>query len=153
MLNDFYNKIIVLHEFDIEVEAMKIIRANTDYLVFLLKSQLQVGKDGNDQTVTIFGRDYYKPLTIQLKEEYAFGLGEITEWITNYFSGYFYSSLTVITEGDTFSFTSDAPYFSDIIKRSGKAVVELSKKNLETFANNILIPQIQAEFTRRWNSV
>lgn len=153
MLDDFYRKIIALEEFDIEFESMKIINANSDYLVFLLKSQLKQGRDGNDEPVTIFGRTEYKPLTIELKKEYAFGIGEITDWITNYFSGYFYSSIDVLTSGDVFEFTSDAPYFSDIIKRSGKDLMKLNEKNLEIFAKKILYPQLQAEFSRRWNGI
>lgn len=151
-LDDFKKKIGVLSDFDIVKETMEIINLNAQYLETLLKQQLQAGRDGKNQPVTVFGRDQYRPLTIEIKQSYGFGLGAITNRITNYFQGNFYSSIFLKTSGTNFEFDSELDYFQDIIRQSGKQIMDLNKENLEIFSKEILIPELQKRFSEKWNS-
>lgn len=136
-------KIAAIKKFDIVAETIKIINDNGFYIAGLLRLQLQEGKDGDGKNVTVFGRDYYSDATIQDKRYNGSGLGKQTEWITNYMSGHFYSSLKVKTQGTLFSIESDLPYFKDILERSGSVIMELNKQHLQEFTEEILIPTLQ----------
>lgn len=152
-LADFFKKIEVVEQFDIAKETSNIINESGDYIVSLLKSQLRIGLDGDGQAVTVFGRDYYNDLTVFYKEKYASGLGKETSYITNYFSGNFYTSIYVYASGEEFLFDSDVPYFSQIILQSGEKIMELSKENCKLFSETILIPKLQLLFSSRFNGI
>lgn len=145
-LNELYKKLVALQEFDIVKETISIINENGYFLVGLLRLQLQEGKDGNDENVKVFGRDYYSDATIFEKERHGIGLGKETEWITNYMSGKFYSQLVLSTAGTTFKIDSRVDYFDEILLRSGRVIMDLDEKHLEEFQKEILIPQLKA----RW---
>lgn len=142
-----------VRDFDVVTEAMKIINANGYYIASLLREQLALGKDSLGKPVTIFGRDFYRYRTILKKEKFGIGLGKHTEWVTNYMSGRFYNSLKVLAENNTFSITSDVPYFPEILQRSGTVIMELDEKHLTQFSNEILIPQLELAFNRRFNGL
>lgn len=150
-LDDFYNKIKTLAEFDLAKEATDIINQNSYYIEGLLRLQLQEGKDGKGKNVTVFGKDYYSDATIQDKRYNGIGLGKFTEWITNYNSGSFYMSLKTHAENGVFETTSNVNYFEDIIKRSGSVIMELNEDSLKNFSEEILFPQLQSRFKARFN--
>lgn len=152
MLDDFYKKINVIREFDIRKETIDIINENGDLLTQLLKRQLMSGRDGDKENVTIFGREVYARETIREKFERGKGIGAITQWITNYMSGKFYSSIYVAAIGEEFVFDSDVEYFDEIILRSGERIMELDDEHLSYFSEEILIPQIQKRFELLFNS-
>ena len=151
--DDFYKKLEVLSDFDIEAETIDIINKNGYYIEGLIRLQLQEGKDGRDENVKVFGRDYYSDRTIQDKRYNGIGLGKQTEWITNYMTGAFYSSLRTITEGETFETISPLDYFQDILNRSGSVIMELNEKHLKEFSEEILFPELQKRFNSRFNGV
>lgn len=149
-LDNFYNNIVRLQEFNIQEATTEIINENADYIQSLLVSQLEQGLDGNDNKVTSTRRggtfDYYADRTIQEKERYGIGLGSFTDWITNYMTGDFHQSLKLEINGTEFEFKSDVSYFDTIIARSGEIILHLSKENCELFSRNILFPQLKERF-------
>lgn len=124
-------------------EAQDIVRQNDQFLIGLLRLQLQEGKDGNNNPVTVFGRDFYADRTVFNKERHGYGLGKQTGWITNYMTGEFYREMKVVFEGKQFSFISGVPYFKEIIGRSGGVIMKLSKQNVQLFTKEILLPKLK----------
>jgi hypothetical protein len=152
-LDDLYKKILVLDEFDIVAETLKIIQDNQDYVTHLLQTQLASGKDGKGNDVTIFGKEDYSPETVFLKKEYGSGaLGKVTDRITNYFSGSFYMNMYIRTGTNGFEIESDVSYFEEIIARSGEAIMELSEDNMKLLMEEVVSPLIQEIFTLKFNS-
>lgn len=152
-LKNLLKKLHAVEVFDVKSEIVKIINNNKEYLLFLLKDQMSKGKDKFDRPVTIFGKDFYSELTISIKEEHAVGLGALTAWVTNYFTGYFYSSLQVITTENGFYFTSDAPYFKDLLDQSGSKAFTLNERNIYLFKKNILLPQLRQAYKSQSNGL
>lgn len=152
-LDNFYNNIVALQEFNIQEVTTEIINENAQYIQDLLVSQLEQGLDGNDESVISKRRggtfDYYADMTVKEKERYGIGLGSFTDWITNFMTGDFHHSLKVVVNGTQFEFTSDLSYFDTIIARSGEIIIQLSKENCELFSRNILFPQIKERFYSR----
>lgn len=142
MLQDFYDKIVAIQEFDIEKEVDNIINSNQEYLTGLIKDQLAQGIDGAGKSVTVFGSSVYSTVTIQRKK-YLDGLAGETRWITNYMSGQFYANMNVKATGQIFQFSSDVPYLEAILEQSGDVILELDQKHLQQFADEILYPQLQ----------
>lgn len=140
-----------LRSFDVAKEIEIIINRNSEQIVTLLKNQLQQGKDSNNDNVTIFGRDYYADATVFEKERHGVGLGSFTQWITNYMSGAFYNSLSVVVKGSVFDVVSDVDYFPEITSRSGDKIMELNQENLQRFYEEILIPQLMVSFQQQTN--
>lgn len=136
-------KLRAIERFDIEQETINIINENRYYIEALLRLQLQSGKDGNNEPVTIFGRDFYKDATIFEKERHGVGLGKETGFVTNYMNGFFYSGLIAQAQGRTFEITSTVPYFTQIILRSGEQIMYLNTEHLQEFSKEVLIPQLQ----------
>jgi len=136
-----------LAKFDLQYETTRIINENSEYLTNLLAIQLSQGKDADGANVTVFGKDYYSDRTVFEKTRHGSGLGKVTDRITNYMSGAFYFGLKVNVNGTRFVFTSDVPYFQDILTRSGtERVIQLNQEHLEQFRNEILIPQLKLAF-------
>lgn len=143
-----------IDSFDIEKEAIDILEENIEFLKHLLTEQLSKGIDGDGNQVTIFGRDYYSKFTIEIKTNYGKGLGSATDRITNYMGGLFYSSIFVKINGRNFSFSSDVPYFSDILLRSGgEKIIQLNRENLDIFTKSVMIPELQKRFKSKVNGV
>lgn len=151
-LTNLQNTIFALKVFDIEKETISIINNNSEYLSFLLKEQLRIGRDGDDKPVTLKRRggvyNFYSDRTVFNKEFNGIGLGKETDVITNYMSGTFYHSIVVRTSGTEFEMFSDVPYFPDILFRSGTKIMELNSKHLQIFAENILITQLRERFNQ-----
>lgn len=146
-LKNLEKRIKALELFDIEKETIDIINKNGYYITALLRLQLQQGKDANDDPVTIFGRDHYSDRTVFDKEHGNYApLGKQTEWITNYKSGAFYSSLKTTADNRTFKTESDLDYFQDILERSGEVIMKLNKEHLIQFRDEILIPELKKIF-------
>ncbi len=146
-LTNLINRIQALEVFDLESTVIEIINEYGWYISGLIRLQLQEGKDADGKNVTIFGRDYYSDRTIFDKEHGNYpALGKFTEWITNYRTGRFYSSLVTKAEGKTFKTESDVFYFEEILKRSGEKIIMLNKDHLQQFTKEILIPQIKLRF-------
>jgi len=152
-LNNLFKKIEAIDAFDIEQEIIDIINKNGDYISGLLRLQLQEGKDFEGKNVTIFGRDHYSDATIFDKERHGVGLGKQTEWITNYKTGFFYSTLVTTAKGRYFKTESSVPYFEDILKRSGDRIMKLNKYHLEEFSKEILIPELKRRFKKKLNGI
>lgn len=150
-LEDFHKKIDTLAQFDIELEVMNILRDNYQRLLDMIKTQMLSGKDGYDRDVTIFGKDFYSDSWAWVKERHGVGIGKETDRITNFFQGYFYSYLQLNVEVKEFFFTSDVPYFDEIMLRSGKDILRLNKANLEIVTNEIIVPELQKRFAAKWN--
>jgi len=148
-LKNLFKKIVALQEFDIEEETIDIINKNSEFLSDLLATQLASGKDANNENVTVFGRDYYSDSTVFNKQRHGYGLGKVTDRITNYMSGSFYHGLGVKTSGTRFIFSSNVPYYSDILSRSGDVIMKLSYDNLLIFRNEILVPELKARWRTR----
>ena len=151
--DDFYNKIVVLSEFNIAKETVDIINANGKFLSDLLKSQLSKGKDGNNEDVKAKYGTFYADFTISNKEKNGKGLGAVTDYVTNFMTGEFYTDIKVHTEDEEFVFDSSTPYFNSIIARSGDVIMELNKENLKIFSEEILIPQLQLRFSTLFNGI
>ena len=158
-LEDFYNKINALVEFDIEKEVADIINEHSEFLSDMLKRQLALGRDGagNEKTLIRKGRkyDYYAKSTIENKRQFGLGLGAVTDRITHSFSGEFYQSLHVKAEGQFFEFFSEVSYFKDILATSGSGskIMELDQESLDLFSQNILIPELQIRFNQKFNGL
>lgn len=136
-------KLEIVEGFDIIKETENIINENAEFIKDLLINQLAQGKDSKNENVTLFGKDSYSRRTIQNKLATGIGLGKVTEYITNYMSGAFYSSIRVVGQGDSFVFESDIEYFGEIIKRSGTVIMALNQQNVRLFLDEILKPQLE----------
>lgn len=133
--------------FDVLEETIDIINKNEYYIDALLRLQLQIGKDGNDENVRVFGRDYYSDRTVFDKEHGNYpALGKVTEFITNYKTGEFYKDLKTEAQGTTFVTTSRVPYFDEIIARSGDSIMKLNAKHRHEFVQEILLPELRKRF-------
>lgn len=152
-LDDFYNKITALQEFDIVQTCTEIIHENYEYLTKLLKRQLAQGKDGNNQDVLLKKRGGYSSYTIDVKKEYGTGLGKVTDRVTSYMSGSFYSSIGMKIGGGEFEFFGNVSYFNEIISQvsNGDKIMELNEEHLAKFSKEILIPEIQRRFSEAFN--
>lgn len=143
-LNNFARKIEALESFDILSNVIDIINQNSFYVTALLRLQLQEGRDANDEPVRIFGRDFYSDRTIFDKEHGNYApLGKVTEWITNYKTGDFYSSLETEAFGTVFRTQSDVPYFDEILRRSGDIIIKLNRAHLIELRNEVIIPELR----------
>lgn len=160
-LEDLYNKIQALSEFDIAAETMDIIGENHELLTDLLKyEQLAKGLDGfgTDKILLRNGAPYpfYAEQTIKIKEESDLGgLGGVTDRITHVMGGEFYARIFLRTKGNEFEFDSEVPYFDEIIAHiyGGTKLMELSPVNLKYFSDNVLIPEIQKRFKDKFNGI
>lgn len=150
-LNNLYNRIVALQEFDVQKETIDIINENGEYMVNLLKEQLAAGKDMDGNNVTVFGRPEYSARTVFEKKEYGIGLGEVTDRITNYMTGEFYNSIYVAAIGSSFIFDSAISYFPEIIEQSGDRIMGLNARNLRKFSEEILKPQLLLRFKSKVN--
>ncbi len=143
-LNNLSRKIEALERFDITANIIEIINENSFYITALLRLQLQQGKDANDESVKIFGRDYYSDRTIFDKTHGDYpALGKVTEFITNFKTGEFYNSLRTVAQGTIFKTESDVFYFDKIIQRSTDVILKLNKEHLAELRNEIIIPQLR----------
>ena len=156
---NLYNKIVAIEEFDIVEETREILINNQEYLLHLLKNQLQLGKDGNGEDILLIRKglyfDFYSEKTIDLKEEYGFGLGSITNRVTDYFTGTFYNSIYIVISGTSFQLLSDVSYFEDILshRKGGDKIMELNNNSLSIFQRDILIPQLKERFNLTVNGL
>ena len=138
-------KLEAIKTFDALSEVADILNENDEYIVGLLRLQLQEGKDANNENVTVFGRDYYSYETLAKKERIS-GLGGFTGWITNYETGYFYRSLQAYATKTGFEIDSSVPYFEDIITRSGQVIMQLNQEHLEDLLHEIVEPELGKRF-------
>ncbi len=138
------NKIKQIIKFDAQKHTADIVNSNQQYLAELLKTQLEVGQDGNGKPVTIRGVAGYKPKTIANKRLMpADSLSRVTRWVTNYMTGAFYAGIKPITDGKSLTFDSNVPYFQDIIAQSGGIIMKLNDYNIKKFKEEILIPELE----------
>ncbi|TXI13245.1 MAG: hypothetical protein E6Q68_01660 [Polynucleobacter sp.] len=141
-LDNFYNVINALQDFNVEEEAVKIVSENREKIIMLLQKQLAAGIDGNGKKVKVNGRTIYRGWTTK-KKRGKIGLAGVTSHITNYMEGDFYSMMKVIVSGTDFQITSDAPHFYDILNQSGTVIMKLNKDSLQEFKNTILVPELK----------
>ena len=146
-LDDLYDKIVSLEEFDVQAEIEDIIERNADVLIGYIRAQLASGTDGNGDPVTVFGNTEYSERALFEKKRADTMLGKFTGWITNFMTGEFYASIQVVPEQDGFFFTSDVPYFEDIIYQSGRKILELNEEHALMFKEQYLDPQFTERFT------
>lgn len=152
-LNNLRLKVAALKGFDIVGETMQIINANAYFILGLIRTQMQEGKDADGKPVFAKYGPFYAKSTVFKKERYGVGLGKHTEWVTNYMTGKFYSQLRVVEVGKTFGVTSDVDYFPEIMARSGPRILALSKKDLREFRRDILLPQLRERFKQYLNGL
>ena len=141
-----------LVDFDFHKETIDIVNKNSYFLVGLLRTQLASGVDGNNEPARALHGPFYSDLTVFNKQRHGVGLGKQTEWVTNYMTGKFYASLKIVSNNKTFKISSDVEYFQDIIFRSGEAIVELNKENIQAFTREILLPQLRQRLSKKLNS-
>lgn len=144
-LDNFYNVINALQEFNVEQEAIKIVSENREKIIELLQRQLASGIDGNGKKVRVNSRSAYRSWTKKQKSK-KIGLSGVTSHITNYMEGDFYSMMKVAISGTDFQITSDAPHFYDILNQSGTVIMKLNKDSLNEFKNTILVPELKRRF-------
>lgn len=152
---EIINKLKAAKKFDVVKETADIINENGDYISGLLLNQFREGKDADEKVLTLFRPDgsgpfpFYSDATIFQK----FRKRQPTDRITYYDSGRFYTGMNVYTYGNTFVFESDVSYFGDILEHAGSGyrIIELSKKNLERFRDEILAPQLKIRFDQLAN--
>lgn len=137
------NKIRKIEEFDLGKNVIDIVANNQEFLAELLRTQLEQGLDGDGNEVTVRGNSFYSEFTIKNKKSKGVGLGRVTEWITNYMTGDFYSKIKVHSDGKRLWFDSSVAYFDDIISQSGGIIMKLNKNNLELFIKTKLKPDIE----------
>lgn len=136
-----------LEAFNMESEVERIIRENSDWLLSKLRQQLSKGIDADGAPVLAKYGPFYADRTVLEKERHGVGLGRETGVVTNYMSGNFYLSLNIEVGYNDFVFTSNVPYFDDIIDRSKTyRVVELNNQDLAYFSKYILYPQLRQSF-------
>jgi hypothetical protein len=146
-LSNLRKRINKLERFDIESEVKRIIEQNGDWLLSKLRQQLSRGKDADGApALAVFG-PFYADRTVLHKEFHGVGLGKRTDVVTNYMSGNFYLSLDIQVSNNNFVFTSNVPYFGDILQRSRThRIVELNNQDLAFFSKYILYPQLRQSF-------
>ena len=146
-LDGLYNIIRAVQDFDIASESIDIIKLNSGTILSMLKSQLESGIRGDNKSITIDGRLYYRSYTESIKTNYGVGIGSYIDRITLYMYGDFYNSLRLVVSGYEFFITSDISYFDDIMKKVGnKSVLDLTSENLSWFSENVLKPELQKRF-------
>lgn len=117
-----------LKAFNFEEKIQFALLQNDDYIIQLIKNQLELGKDGDDNDVRLYNSLTYSPFTVEIKEKYGSGIGRITDVITNYMSGGFYDSLSFkILERDEFEVYSNSPLVDKIKSRSGQNIININK--------------------------
>jgi hypothetical protein len=135
MLTQLEEFIKNLESFSIEEETKKIVYVEDEEILALVRGQMSLGLDGNDEPITWEGRTFYKPFTIQVKKAFGSGLGAETEWITLYMTGEFYASLYVNYSNGKFQVLSRDQKYPVIRLKSGQDILELNTVNLETIQN------------------
>ena len=158
-LDDFAQKIVALNDFDIAKETCDIINEESEFIQDLLKKQLSEGIDGDGNPKTLIRKGgtfpFYAKSTVNKKLEYGIGYGGYVDRITHQMTGEFYHEIKVHAAGEEFVFDSSVEYFDDIISHSGSGskIMELTQENLELFANNVLVPQLQERFNLLFNGL
>ena len=150
-IRNVIRKIKEAQKFDVEKETISILQKNTGFIIELLQSQLAKGKDGLNQPITIFGRDYYSDRTVFEKERHGTGLGSVTDYVTSYMTGAFWLGMNVKFSGPNFFIKSDVPYFNKIITQSGEKIMQLSPENLRILSESIVQPELDKRFKARIN--
>lgn len=152
-LRDVINKLKGTVQFNVEQAVLQIIDENTEFLIFLLKYQMSQGIDGDGKMTTVFGKDFYADSTVFEKERHGVGLGRETNFITNYMSGEFYESIQMTRSGSTVVFTSDVPYYEEILLRSGKNIMKFNIETTKIFEKEILNPQLKIKYEAFVNGI
>lgn len=152
MLDDFYNKIKVLEEFDIVKETIDILNENDEYIADLVRNQLMKGKRGDGEDTEASEGAFYKSPTVERKLRLD-GLSGEYAFVTMFDSGNFYKSLQSYAQGVTFEVDSDVPYFDKLQQWNNGKLVELTQQNCDKFAQEILFPELQKRFSSYWNGV
>lgn len=148
-LNNLKQLIADIKDFNIEKNIQEILILNKDFILNLLRTQMASGKDSKGNNTTIFGKDYYADRTIFDKEHGNYpALGKVTDRITNFLTGAFYSELQLSVNGPSFKVTSGVSYFDDIILRSGDSILKLSEQNSKILNEQIILPQLR----ERWKN-
>ena len=151
-LDDLYNKITVLGEFDWAANTAEIITENAEFITELVRNQLSEGQSG-DGNRTLAKNGSYAQFTINKKLKNDEGLAKVTEYVTMYETGEFYLSLRVITDGVSFEVTSDVPQFDELNSWNNKKLIELSPESCGLFKREILLPQLIERFQLAFNGI
>jgi hypothetical protein len=151
-LDDLYNKITVLGEFDWAANTADIITENAESITELVINQLKEGISGDGSQTRAKTGIGYSLITISKKDKND-GLASTVEYVTMYETGEFYFSLKVVTDGMTFEVTSDVPQFSELDGWNKGHLIELTNENCEIFKNEILLPQLIERFQLAFNGI
>lgn len=148
-IKDSINKLKSAITVDVKELASQVIHENYQVLNELITKQLSGGIDGDGNNIMLIRsgkiKEDYSRITIKNKEEFGVGLGRVTDRITFYMSGNFYSTIGVVIKGTEFSLVGNVPYFHDIIKSTanGSKIMELNNENLSIFINEYFKPQLE----------
>lgn len=129
----------------IEQIIRDVLLEHSEHILALVKLQMEKGIDGEGQPVTLYGNPEYHPRTIKEKQQFGYGLGAETQWVTNYMSGEFYDSLYIEPTPDgSFHILSSDPKADKIITRSGAQILQLNNTSREFLMNDFIIPEVAA---------
>jgi hypothetical protein len=139
-----------IRSFSAEKEVEKQLILDKAEIVIMVKLQLESGIDGNDDPVYLYRhgqrRRSYARYTIQQKDMFGVGIASITEHITNYMSGGFYSSIYVdIYSNGNFEVKSSSWLYETIKYRSGADIINLSPSSEQWLLEQRIEPDIQKE--------
>lgn len=152
-LTDFFDKINIIDEFDIEAETIDIINKNGEYIEHLVKNQLRKGLSGDGELTRAKHGSYYTDRTIQDKTYNGQGFGKFTDYVTMFMSGRFYTSLRTVASGDMFEVISNVDYFNKLNSWNDGKLIELNAESLKILSEEIIIPELQLRFNSRFNGI
>lgn len=156
-LKNFKKKIDYLATFNLEKEIIEIVGQNHNILEDLLRLQLEEGFDADGRVFTLKRKGklstQYARFTEEHKHQFGVGLGRITDRITFYDTGAFFSEIKFKTYGLQFEAFSSVPYYNDIISKSGSGIriMELKQEYLEFFRDEVIFPQVKSRFENHMN--
>jgi hypothetical protein len=151
--NGFKRFLQKIRNFIAAKEVDEEIKLDSGEIVKMVQLQLAKGTDGLGEPVYLIrdGQEHfdYALRTIRRKNSLSGSIGSITDHITNYMSGRFYSSLFVETYGDgSWQVRSNSPLIDLIKTRSGQAIIDLSPESQRYLLKNKIAPDLQAEIKK-----
>lgn len=120
--------------------ARQVLEDNADVLADLNAQQLAQGISSDGEATTLYGNDYYAPLTVELKTGKP-GLSGVTDRVTGYDTGSLYRNLYARVQGEKIEYgsTSDtAELFED---QASNRIYGPTEENRIEFIETVLQPR------------
>lgn len=145
MLNDLRSTIERLKVFDWGAELKDIVTTNTAVIEELQREQMASGKDSEGNETTLDGHGY-ADITKAYKRMVGQGLGAVIDRITGYQTGALYGEVEASVSGDQYEVKSTAPYFPELLSRTGAQWMTLNELERIKFGEEITLPMIKEIF-------